>query len=126
LSIQAYAVCVRLARVNSGVRLKERGYTKMRDTQYATEKATSKVSYGEDEARMEKIFVKEQEQEEIRFSWWKNGNIVPRPLDLPESDLLQLIENGFGNVLSYEFLADLRSRIDAFLTKKLLRGINKP
>lgn len=91
----------------------------MRDSQYATEIATAIKSYGEgeNEARIERLFVKEQKQVEIRFSWWKKGNIVLRPLDLPESDLLQLMENGFGKVLSDKFLADLRSSIDNFLTK---------
>ena len=34
--------------------------------------------------------VKESGQEEIRFSWWKDGRFAPRPLDLPEDELLAL------------------------------------
>ena len=62
----------------------------MRDTQYAKEIATAKIG----QARVECIYVKEAQQNEIRFSWWKDGNIVPRALDLPEEDLLDLIAKG--------------------------------
>ena len=57
----------------------------MRDTGYATEMKTVSDNYGQ---TIERIFVKEHQQEEIRFSWWKDGRLAPRPLDLPESDLL--------------------------------------
>ncbi|MGN6094228.1 MAG: hypothetical protein ACTHOL_17905 [Luteibacter jiangsuensis] len=69
---------------------------------------------------MERLHVKEVDQIEIRFSWWKDGNLVMRPLDLPPSELLELLERGFGTVLEDDFLADLRGRIDAHLTKRLL------
>ena len=51
----------------------------MRDTYDATEVATAILPYkvGAHECRLERISVKEDNQEEIRFSWWENGNIVP-------------------------------------------------
>ncbi|WP_052134410.1 hypothetical protein [Sphingomonas sp. 37zxx] len=60
----------------------------MRDTPYAREIVSATDSIGQS---IERIFVKEHEQEEIRFSWWKNGTLVIRPLDLPESELLPLM-----------------------------------
>ena len=59
----------------------------MRDTSYATERATAEVH----DCRIERIFVKGEGQDEIRFSWWPDGNMANRPLDLPEPQLLELI-----------------------------------
>ena len=63
-----------------------------RDTSYATELATSVLRFpGGDEGRIERLLVKEFNQEEIRCSWWKDGRMMMRPLDLPEKDLLALL-----------------------------------
>ena len=52
--------------------------SKMRDTAYATEIATASVTLGDGtEARLERIYVKADEAEEIRFSWWKMGTLSP-------------------------------------------------
>lgn len=71
------------------------------------------VAYG-----IEKIFVKELNQEEIRFAYFKDiikGSIikeeqlVARPLDLPEDDLIKLIELSIKqNVFSKEFISKLK------------------
>lgn len=67
------------------------------------------IAYG-----IEKIFVKELNQEEIRFVYFKDTyrqeeQLVPRPLDLPEEDLLKLIEVAIKqNVFSKEFLNNLK------------------
>jgi hypothetical protein len=86
-----------------------------RSTRYATELTPPGVVTFEDgsEGRIELLHVKKQNQEEIRFSWWRDGRIIPRPLDLPEAKLLDLLKDGFEKgVLSPEFLNKLR----AFLT----------
>lgn len=81
----------------------------MRDTNYATEKATAIDSNGQ---CIERIFVKEYQQDEIRFSWWKDGHMMMRPLDLSESDLLTLFHKAImGGVFSETFLADLHGLI---------------
>lgn len=84
----------------------------MRDTKYAREIATGCFTYDNEEARIERLFVKALNQEEIRFSWWKNGKMAPRPLDLPEKDLLKLLESGFEDVFSMNFLISLKSSIE--------------
>lgn len=64
----------------------------MRDTKYATELATVEVN----ECRIERILVKEFGRPEIRFSWWPEGRMANRPLDLPEEDLLILMKEAIA------------------------------
>ena len=65
----------------------------MRDTRYATERATASLALdGIHECKIERLYVKENKQDEIRFSWWKNGKMMMRPLDLTEKDLIQLLK----------------------------------
>lgn len=65
----------------------------MRDTDYATELVTATFAWGDSEARIERLLIKESQQEEIRFSWWKDGRLVMRPLDLTEDDLISLFRD---------------------------------
>jgi hypothetical protein len=76
----------------------------MRDTLYATEEATAKV----ENCRIERLFVKSENQIEIRFSWWPDGNMANRPLDVPEPLLLNLLAEAIRkNVFSGTFLSGL-------------------
>ena len=82
----------------------------MRDTDYATElsRATLGDTSGE-HFRIERLHVKSLDQEEIRFSWWKGDQMMPRPPDLPEDQLLPLFENAIREgVFSPQFLGELR------------------
>jgi hypothetical protein len=85
----------------------------MRDTKYARELVSASIPWPDsEEARIERLHIKEHNQEEIRFSWWKDGNIVMRPLDLEEKDLLLLFEDAVQkNVFSQDFLLSLRKII---------------
>ena len=70
----------------------------MRETKYAvelTEPASRHFPNG-DEARIEKLHIKKTGEEEVRFSWWKDGKMLPRPLDLSENDLLLLLREAFS------------------------------
>ncbi len=82
----------------------------MRDTQYAREISRGIYSWSENsEARIERLYIKEFGQEEIRFSWWKDGNLVMRPLNLTEEELLALLRNSVEvGVFSTDFLRRLR------------------
>jgi hypothetical protein len=60
----------------------------MRCTPYATEVAPAADINGD---RIERLFIKERAQVEIRFSWWKDGRMMMRPLDLSEAELLPLM-----------------------------------
>jgi hypothetical protein len=70
----------------------------VRETKYARELRDAGVKKWRDgsEARIERILVKGTKAEEIRFSWWKNGKMTPRPLDLTEKDLLSLFEDAIA------------------------------
>lgn len=84
----------------------------MRDTPYATELCPPGIiRWSEsEEGRIERILVKDSGQEEIRFSWWKNGNITPRPLDLSEDDLITLLRDAAAKgVFSDNFRSQLRT-----------------
>lgn len=89
----------------------------MLDTTYAKELCEPGVKewpLSREEARIERLRIKATNVEEIRFSWWKNGKIVPRPLDLTEADLIELIQSAVEkNVLSPKFLSDLRALLGA-------------
>jgi len=85
----------------------------MRDTSYAQEIATASVVFpGGSEARIERLLIKESKQEEIRFSWWKDNRMIPRPLDLPENEFLILIKAALQkNVFSESFLKELHETL---------------
>lgn len=81
----------------------------VRDTPYATEIKAAADSFGQS---IERLFIKELGREEIRFSWWKDGRMVVRPLDLPEDELLPLMKAAMAEgVFSSGFLEDLRAAL---------------
>lgn len=77
---------------------------KMRNTEYAAELASSRLG----DIRIERLFVKPENQEEIRISWWPEGRMANRPVDVPEKDLVTLLARGIREgVLSAQFLPRL-------------------
>jgi hypothetical protein len=87
----------------------------MRDTRYATELNTAEDASGQ---RIERLYVKELAREEIRFSWWKDGQLMVRPLDLPEDELLPLLSTAFEKgVFREEFLLGLQSALAGHLSR---------
>jgi hypothetical protein len=88
----------------------------LRDTRYARELATAKLPSGpggNSFVAIERIFVKQAEQVEIRFSWWEGSRMMPRPLDLPEDELLPLMRVAIrAGVFSEAFVESLRSLVN--------------
>ncbi len=86
----------------------------LRETPYAGLIAEGRLSVGDgrDECRVERLYVKDRGSVEIRFSWWKNGALMMRPLDTTEKELLDLFDKG---IKSGVFTLDFRQRL-----KKLL------
>jgi hypothetical protein len=82
----------------------------LRDIDYAEElNEPGVIRWGRAEGRIERLRIKESDQIEIRFSWWKDAKLIPRPLDLSEEDLLALTQDAIAKgVFSPEFLAGLR------------------
>jgi hypothetical protein len=65
------------------------------------------------DCRIERILVNASGEQEIRFSWWPNGKFVPRPLDLPERELLPLIREAIKEgVFEHDFLVGLRDLLN--------------
>jgi hypothetical protein len=87
----------------------------MRDTKYATERATASIALDDvHECKIERIYVKENEQDEIRFSWWKNGKMMMRPLDLNEKDLIKLLKEAIKEDV---FTSGFRSKVRSLFSK---------
>ncbi len=84
----------------------------MRSTAYADEIAHA----DQGGARIERLRIKETGEEEIRFSWWKDGRFQTRPLDLSEGDLLPLIAEAIDKgVFSEDFLRGLQTMLNGHL-----------
>lgn len=85
----------------------------MRDTAYAKELARATVDLGGgSEGRIERLLFKDATGEGIRFSWWKGKYLVPRPLDLTEYQLLDLLKNALQEeVFSQDFLNKLKAML---------------
>jgi hypothetical protein len=91
----------------------------MRDTEYATELARASLPLGASELRLERLRIKSSNTEEIRWSWWSDGRLAPRPLDLSETQLLELMRLGMEQgVFTTDFLLGLTNRIQAHLATK--------
>jgi hypothetical protein len=88
--------------------------TPIRDTPYATELAHASFTFpGGSEGRIERLRFKGDGMEGIRFSWWKEGRMIPRPLDATEDQLLALLKNALQKgVFSERFLAELRTVLE--------------
>ena len=69
----------------------------LRDTSYAQELVSPVVKRypGGDEIRLERLWVKGKQEKEIRLSWWKDGNMMLRPADLPEEEFIEMLAEGF-------------------------------
>lgn len=87
----------------------------MRDTNYAKELATAEIN----NCRIERLDVKDSGQTEIRFSWWPDGRMANRPLDLPEDELLAL----FGAAIDKQvFSAQFLEKLHGLLYQKARLG----
>jgi hypothetical protein len=63
-----------------------------------------------EQARAEKIKLKANNIEEIRFSWrtQDGSKFVPRPLDLPENQWVELFDQAIkDDVVSQDFIKDM-------------------
>ncbi|MDU6483047.1 hypothetical protein GOD97_05800 [Paeniclostridium sordellii] len=84
------------------------------ETKYCIVLKQAKIREGNIGYGIEKIFVKALNQEEIRFVYFKDTlrkkqQLIARPLDLPEDDLIELIKESVNkNVFSKEFILNLK------------------
>ena len=83
----------------------------VRETKYAREVLEPAVIKWRDnsEGRIERLLIKKTNQVEIRFSWWKAGKFVTRPLYLSEDDLITLFQDAVNkNVFTNSFRSKLK------------------
>ncbi|MEH7748248.1 hypothetical protein V7659_25025 [Neobacillus drentensis] len=85
----------------------------LKTTKYCTLLAQGITQEGEDISAVEKIFIKSLNREEIRFAWYKEKSgtryFQPRPLDLTEDELFDLLKDGIDNgVFSEKFRGNLK------------------
>ena len=84
--------------------------TVINSTKYCDLLKQGKVQVKDSVYAIEKIYVKEKGTEEVRFSYYKKDlegkeNFVPRPLDLEEEYLIQLLSEGIKEgVISKDIL----------------------
>lgn len=85
----------------------------LRQTKYATELKRAEIpgkAY-----RIERLRIKSKGKEEIRFSWWPNGKMAPKPLDLSGDELIQLLEEAFKQgVFDPKFVKELKDMLARF------------
>ena len=80
----------------------------MRDTPYATELTTANI----DGLCIERLHRKDIDREVIRFSWWKDDNLMMRPLDISEDKLLPLMRDAMAKgVFTDDFLKCLQTAV---------------
>jgi hypothetical protein len=81
----------------------------MPDLPYASKVRHGAASFAAgEEARIERIYINALQREEIRFSWWRHGQFMLRPLDVTEDELLVLFKNTIqAGVFSETFLSEL-------------------
>lgn len=67
----------------------------LRKTRHAELCAEARLPQGRtDQHRLERMWLKQGEAEVIRWSWWREGRIMPRAPHLTEADLIQLLDKG--------------------------------
>jgi len=93
----------------------------LRETRYAGLIAEGRLSLEcRNEFRMERLYVKAMNSEEIRFSWWKNNKLMMRPLDATEQQLLDLFHEG---IIAGVFTPHFRRRLRQLLQQSKKRGV---
>jgi hypothetical protein len=82
-----------------------------RETRYA--KVLAEAVIGDQDghqAKAERLFIKKEGTEELRFSWWYQGRFMPRPLDMEESEWVKLFREAIKEgVFTQEFIKNLKS-----------------
>lgn len=83
-------------------------------TKYCDLLSQGKAQEGKDIYAVERIYIHKLEREEIRFAWYKLSNgkeqFQPRPLDLTEENLLEILEDGIKQgVFSEDFKKGLKT-----------------
>ena len=72
--------------------------------------ASASISLGNEVGKIERLPINEDGQEQIRFSIWRQGKILQRPLSLTEKELVALLQTAIQEgILSRGFIGELHS-----------------
>lgn len=91
----------------------------IKETKYCQILSQGKIEDDDYTYCIEKIFIKEKNREEIRFSLYKDTvrseqTYIPRSLDVTEQELLQLIKESINKaVFSKEFIKSLNEILNS-------------
>ncbi len=82
----------------------------MKESTGAKTPVSASVSLGNEVGKIEKLQINGEGLDQIRFSVWSQGKLLPRPLSLTEKELVVLVKAAFKEgVLSQNFIGELRS-----------------
>ena len=85
-------------------------WTALRKTPHAELCAEARLPRdgSDDELRLERVWLKADRYEALRFTAWRHGRFIPRPAQMTEPDLIALLERGLeGGVFSDFFRRQL-------------------
>ena len=72
--------------------------------------ASASISLGNEVGKIERLPINEDGQGQIRFSIWRQGKLLQRPLSLTEKELVALLQDAIQEgILSRGFIGELHS-----------------
>ncbi len=75
--------------------------------------ASTSINLGDEVCKIERLPINEAGEEQIRFSIWSQGKMLPHPLDLTEKELVALLQAAIQEgILSRDCISELHSIIE--------------
>ena len=75
--------------------------------------ASASINVGNEVCKVERLPVNEAGEEQIRFSIWSQGEMLPHPLDITEKELVTLLQAAIQEgILSRDCISALHSIIE--------------
>jgi hypothetical protein len=82
----------------------------MKEPAGAKKLASASINLGNEVGKIERLPINEDGQEQIRFSIWRQGKMLHRPLSLTEKELVALLQAAIKEgILSRDFIGELHS-----------------
>ena len=82
----------------------------MKEPASAKKLASASINLGNEVGKIERLPINKEGQVKIRFSIWRQGNVLRRPLSLTEKELVTLLQAAIKDgILSRGFIGELHS-----------------
>ena len=80
-------------------------WTALRKTPHAELCAEARLPRdgSDDEVRLERLWLKGERYEALRFTAWRRGRFIPRPAHLTEPELVALLDRGLAGCVFSDF-----------------------